>query len=45
MEFINEFKNKLDDGEDTDYLFMDSNKDELKKQKRIKINNNYDFNK
>ena len=43
--FINEFKYKSDDGEDTDYLFMDSDKDELKKQKRLRINNNYDYDK
>ena len=43
--FINDFKYKSDDGEDTDFMFMDSDKDVLKKQKGIKISNNYDWDK
>ena len=43
--FINELKYKSDDGEDTDFMFMDSDKDVLKKQEGIKISNNYDWDK
>jgi len=43
--FINELKYKSDEGEDTDFIFMDSDKDVLKKQKRVRISNNYDCDK
>ena len=43
--FINELKYKSDEGEDTDFIFMDSDKDVLKKQKGVRISNNYDCDK